>query len=156
MSIQYFRTVNRRIEEERRTKYCGTASLRLTSLQYQDQEYKHNVSPKIKKAHVDSITRMFDQEHGCRKEDERHHVKALISQQELEAAVLRASISSERLKADVVPYPELEFPTHVNIECLEGHDLLVAADKKLQGLNKRWIVDLYLDGASSLRLRGCC
>lgn len=128
MSIQYFRTVNHRIEEERRKKYRGTASLRLASLQYRDQEYKHNVDPKTRKAHVENITRMFHQEHGCRKEDEHHHVKALISQQELEAALLRASISSERLMASAIPYPELEFPTHVKMECLEGHDLLVAAD----------------------------
>jgi hypothetical protein len=156
MSVENFTTVNRRIEEERRIKYRGTASLRLTSLRYQDQEYKHNVNPKTKKANVDKISRMFQQEHGCRKEDKRHHVKALISQQELEAAILRALIPSERLMANDVPYPELEFPPGVKIECLEGHDLLVAADRKLQGAKKRWIVDLYLDGASSLRYQGFC
>lgn len=151
MSVETFTTVNRRIEEERRTKYYGTASLRLTSLRYEDQEYKHNVDPKTKKANVDNITRMFQQEHSCRKENKRHHVKALIGQQELKAAVLHASIPSERLIANDIPYPELEFPPDVKIECLEGHDLLIAANKKLQGAKKRWIVDLYLNGASSLR-----
>ncbi|OAQ60878.1 hypothetical protein VFPPC_01919 [Pochonia chlamydosporia 170] len=88
---------------------------------------------------------MFRQERGCRKEDSRHHVKALIPQQVLEAAVARASIPSSSLMRDALPYPELEFPTGVKIECLEGHDRLAAADKVLQGSKKRWIVDLYLD-----------
>ncbi|KAK0761653.1 hypothetical protein N5P37_005635, partial [Trichoderma harzianum] len=128
---------NRRLEEERRKQYCGTASLRLTSLQYQ-----------VKPAHLDAMTSMFRQEHGCRKEDNRHHVKALISQQDLEAAMVNSAVSREMLMADTLPYPELEFPVDFQIECIEGHDRLAAADKVLQGSKKRWIVDLYLNDLS--------
>jgi hypothetical protein len=90
---------------------------------------------------------MFIQEQGCRKEDNRHHVKALISQQVLEAAMARASIPDGALMADIIPYPQLEFPPDVKLECLEGHDRLAAADMVLQGSKKRWVVDLYLNGA---------
>lgn len=145
MIAQNFTIVNRRLEEERRKKYCGTASLRLTSLQYREC-----AGPKS--LHVDAMQRVFRQEHGCRKEDNRHHVKALISQQVLEAAVICASIPSERLMADTLPYPELEFPPGIKIECIEGHDRLAAADGVLQGSKKRWIVDLYVDGMSRLRI----
>ncbi|KID60053.1 hypothetical protein MBR_10470, partial [Metarhizium brunneum ARSEF 3297] len=151
MVVENFTTVNRRIEEERRAKYCGTASISIASLQYRDPA--DDGATGSKNNHVDAIKRMFRQERGCRKEDSRHHVKALIPQQVLEAAVARASIPSSSLMRDALPYPELEFPTGVKIECLEGHDRLAAADKVLQGSKKRWTVDLYLDDLSDdLRL----
>ncbi|KID94309.1 hypothetical protein MAJ_09743, partial [Metarhizium majus ARSEF 297] len=135
MAVENFTTVNRRIEEERRTKYCGTASIRITSLKYRDPAHDWVTGPKNN--HVDAMKRMFRQERGCRKEDSRHHVKALIPQQALEAAVARASIPSSGLMTDNLPYAELEFPTGFKIECLEGHDRLAAADKVLQGFNER-------------------
>lgn len=138
MSASSFTIVNRRLEEERRKKYCGTGSLRLTSLQY--REYEHSADD------VSAMERIFRQEQGCRKEDNRHHVKALISQQVLKAAIDSAEIPIERLIADDLPYPELEFPAGVKIECIEGHDRLAAADRVLQGSKKRWVVDLYIDG----------
>lgn len=145
MTAHTFTTVNRRIEEERRTKYCGTASLRLTSLRYRDPA--RDGSTCTPSSGVEAIKRIFRQEHGCRKEDIRHHVKALIDPQVLEAAMTRASISVERLVGDTLPYPELELPLGVTVECVEGHDRLAAADKVLQGSKKRWVVDLYLNGA---------
>ncbi len=146
MPAAAFISVNRRIQDERRKKYCGTASLRITSLRYRDSS---RAGGNIQKNHVDAIKRMFRQEHGCRKEDSRHHAKALISQQALEEAVKRASIPSGALMADALPYPELEFPHGFSLECLQGHDRLEAAEQVLQGTQKRWIVDLYLDGESS-------
>jgi hypothetical protein len=146
MDVKSFATVNRQIEEERRTKYCGTASIRIASLRYRDQVNDKVVSPNHR--HVDALKRMFKQETGCRQEDSRHHAKALISQHVLEAAVACASITSRSLMADNLPYPELEFPPDVMIECLEGHDRLAAAEAVLRGSRKRWTVDLYLDGAS--------
>ena len=94
MAVENFTTVNRRIEEERRTKYCGTASIRIASLKYRDPAHDGVTGPKNN--HVDAMKRMFRQERGCRKEDSRHHVKALIPQQALEAAVARASIPKLR------------------------------------------------------------
>lgn len=135
MTLRDFTIVNDRLEEERRKQYCGTASLCLTSLQYQEKD------PQAMKT-------IFRQEGGCRKEDHRHHARALIRQEDLEAAMLRSSVSREMLMADALPYPELEFPPGVKIKCIEGHDRLAAAEKVLPGSNKRWIVDLYLDSMS--------
>lgn len=133
--MQEFAIVSRRLEEERRKQYCGTASLCLTSLQYEEK------SPQVMKI-------IFLQERGCRKEDHRHHVRAIISRQDLEAALLSSSVSTEMLMADTLPYPELQFPSGFKIECIEGHDRLAAAAEVLQGSNRRWIVDLYLDSMS--------
>jgi hypothetical protein len=152
MAVQNFSTVNRRIEVERRTKYCGTASLRITSLQYRDST-RNGVGSRTNH-HIDAMKRMFRQERGCRKEDSRHHVKALVSQHVLEAALAHASIPSSNLMTDAVPFPELELPPAVRLECLDGHDRLAAAEQVLQGSKKRWIVDLYLDSTSLGRLDG--
>ncbi len=91
---------------------------------------------------------MFRQERGCRKEDSRHHVKGLVGQRDFEEAVARAAIPSGDLMKNTLPFPELEFPPDVKIECLDGHDRLAAADKVLQGSKKRWVVELYVDGKS--------
>ncbi|KJZ70775.1 hypothetical protein HIM_09825 [Hirsutella minnesotensis 3608] len=151
MATSQFMTVNRRIEDERRAKYCGTASIRVASLQFADPSQKRSLSSQSRQ--VDALKRVFRKEHGCRQEDSRHHVKAAISRQVLEAAAARASIPSGGLMADILPYPELEFPPEIKLECLDGHDRLAAADKVLQGSKKRWVVDLYLNNLSDeLRL----
>lgn len=151
MIAQSFEAVNRRIEEEKRAKFRGTASVRLSALQYRDPRRDYGVGGSTH--HVDAIERMFRQENGCRKEDNRHHVKALISPQMLEAAITQAGISRETLMSDTLPFRELEFDPGIRIECIEGHDRLAAADKVLYGAKTRWIVDLYLDGASRPKSR---
>jgi hypothetical protein len=153
MAVQNFATVYRRIEKERRTRYRGTVSLRISALQYRDSTHEDVADGK--NCHVDALKRMFRQERGCRKEDSCHHVKGLVSQHSLEEAVARAAISSGDLMQGTGPFAELEFPPDVKIECLDGHDILAAADKVLQGSKKRWNVDLYLDGMSLPTLR-CC
>ncbi|KAM3474863.1 hypothetical protein MY5147_004063 [Beauveria neobassiana] len=102
---------------------------------------------------IDAIERMFRQENGCRKEDSRHHAKAVISPQMLEAALRNAGISGEKLMSDALPFYELEFDPGLQIECIEGHDRLAAADNVLYGSKTRWIVDLYSNDISDdLRL----
>ncbi|KAL7784942.1 hypothetical protein V8C37DRAFT_394986 [Trichoderma ceciliae] len=105
MTLKNFTVMNRRLEEERRKQYCGTASLRLTSLQYQE-----------KKAHVDAMKALFRQEHGCRKEDSRHHVKALINPQDLEVAMVHSSVSCEMLMEDTLYLDSMSCPA--TLSCL--------------------------------------
>ncbi|PMB67544.1 hypothetical protein BM221_007214 [Beauveria bassiana] len=145
-----FAAVNQRIEEEKRAKFCGTASLRLSALEYRNPR-RDGAGGSTR--NIDAIERMFRQENGCRKEDSRHHAKAVISPQMLEAALRNAGISGEKLMSDALPFYELEFDPGIQIECIEGHDRLAAADNVLYGSKTRWIVDLYLNDISDdLRL----
>ena len=147
MSSSTFLEVNRRIEEERRAKYRGTASIKLTALRFQasSERWKRNSA----KGNVDCLKRMFQEERGCRQEDARHHAIAIISQHHLDAALEAAGIPATRLLTDSLPYPELELPPHVQLECLQGRDRILAADDVLVGLEKRWVVNLFLHGMRS-------
>ncbi|KAM4063620.1 hypothetical protein HRG_011295 [Hirsutella rhossiliensis] len=42
----------------------------------------------------------------------------------------------------------LDLPPEVKLECVQGCDRLTAADDVLDGANKRWVVDLFLDDLS--------
>ncbi|KAM3537313.1 hypothetical protein ARSEF1564_009766 [Beauveria bassiana] len=145
-----FKAVNQRIEEEKRAKFYGTASLRLSALEYRNPR-RDGAGGSTR--NIDAIERIFRQENGCRKEDSRHHAKAVISPQMLEAALRIAGISGEKLMSDALPFYKLEFDPGIQIKCIEGHDRLAAADNVLYGSKTRWIVDLYLNDISDdLRL----
>ena len=146
MSGSRFLEVNHRIEEERRMKYRGTASIELTSLCFQDSnESNGNCTQRS----ADGLKRMFQEEHGCRQEGARHHAIAVISQRHLDAALEAAGLPAARLLVDSLPYPELELPPNVQLDCLQGRDRILAADNVFEGTNKRWVVDLFLDGTVS-------
>ncbi|KZL65378.1 hypothetical protein CT0861_10703 [Colletotrichum tofieldiae] len=138
-----FIQVNRRLEEERRAKFCGTASISTSSLKPTLRTTNH-----VRRPVSEPLKRLYREEHGCRKEDNRHHAKATISQHDFEAALLNAGISASRLQSDALPYPALELPPGVQLECLQGSDRIMAADEVFDGTNKHWIVDLYLDDLS--------
>ncbi|KAM0742711.1 hypothetical protein ACQRIT_002888 [Beauveria bassiana] len=150
MMAPSFEAVNQRIEEEKRAKFCGTASLRLSALEYRNPR-RDGAGGSTR--NIDAIERMFRQENGCRKEDSRHHAKAVISPQMLEAALRNAGISGEKLMSDALPFYELEFDPGIQIECIEGHDRLAAADNVLYGSKTRWIVDLYSNDSGENRRR---
>ena len=145
MAKNTFVEANRRLEDERRAKYCGTASIRVSSLQFRDRKRTESASQsKI----AESLKRIFREERGCRQEDVRHHAKAIISPQDLEAALAGTDLTAARLAADTLPYPRLDLPPSIKLECVQGCDRLSAADEVLEGANTRWVVDLFLDGAS--------
>lgn len=134
---------SRRIEEERREKYRGTASIKLASLNFQDATRRS----KAHEENAEAIKRIFEEERGCRQEDSRHHAKAIVSRQVLQAALKKSNVSQDDLLADRLPFPQLLLPGGIRLECIQGHDRLTAADKFLRG-EKRWVVDLFLDGSS--------
>ncbi|KAI5465187.1 hypothetical protein BGZ63DRAFT_351107, partial [Mariannaea sp. PMI_226] len=139
-----FIEVNQRIETERRAKFLGTASIRFSSL-----KPRSAAANPIRRPATKPLQRLFREEHGCRQEDSRHHAKATISQDELQTALMLSGISEiSMLKADSLPYPQLEFPPGTRLECIQGCDRIIAADEVFDGANKRWIVDLYLNDIS--------
>ncbi|KAH7112735.1 hypothetical protein EDB81DRAFT_670705, partial [Dactylonectria macrodidyma] len=143
MAGSSFIEVNQRIEEERRNKFCGTASIKITSLRVPPQ-----ATNPTKHSDTDSLKRIFKEEHGCRQEDIRHHVKAAISQVDLEKALRNSGVLVTQLLDNALPYPKLELPPGTRLECLQGSDRITAADEIFDGIDKRWIVDLFLDDLS--------
>ncbi|KAF4417345.1 hypothetical protein CFRS1_v015900 [Colletotrichum fructicola] len=142
--VEYsFTQVNRRLEEERRAKFCGTASISISSL-----KPALRTADRVRRPAPDPLKRLYREEHGCRQEDHSHHAKAIISQSNFDAAILQAEIPVSRLQSDALPYPVLRLPPGVRLECLQGSDRIVAADEVFDGTNKHWIVDLYLDDLS--------
>ncbi|KAK1656994.1 hypothetical protein BDP55DRAFT_43322 [Colletotrichum godetiae] len=138
-----FTQVNRRLEDERRAKFCGTASISISSLKPTPR-----TADRVRRPVSEPLKRLYREEHGCRQEDHRHHAKATISQFDLEAALTNAGITASRLQSDALPYPVLGLPPGVQLECLQGSDRIMAADDVFDGADKHWTVDLYLDDLS--------
>lgn len=137
-------TDSQRIEEERRAKFCGTASIRLDAIRY------NNSSPKRigaqESTSVTSLKILFREELESCQAGGKYRAKVLIRQEDLEKALNRSEISIASLIASSFPHPKLEIPSTITLECLQGHDRLIAAEEVLEGSQKRWDVDLFLDG----------
>ncbi|KAH6986815.1 hypothetical protein EDB80DRAFT_590078, partial [Ilyonectria destructans] len=132
-----------RIEEEYQNKFYSTASIKITSLRVPLQI----INP-TKHSDTDSLKRIFKEEHSCRQEDIRHHIKAAISQDDLENALRNSGVLVTQLLDNALPYPKLELPPGTRLECLQGSDCIIAADEIFDGIDKRWIVNLFLDDLS--------
>lgn len=143
MTGSTFLSVNHRIENERRAKFWGVASVKVACLQFRGSEH----AASLKSRNAESLKRIFQEERGCRQEDSRHHAKALISQRDLEAVAL-TQISMASLLADTLPYPKLDLPPGIVLECLQGCDRVAAANEVRQWSDQRWVVDLFMDGES--------
>jgi len=136
----------RRQEAERSIKYRGTASIKLDVLHFPCEE-----SREPDKNNVERLRNLFRGEGGCRRLDLRNHIPAVISQPQLEAAIEASGTSAERLLEDARDgYPELDFPPGYRLECLHGRHRTLAAAQVLPLEDRRWTVDLYLEGMTSL------
>ncbi|RSL52060.1 hypothetical protein CEP51_015113, partial [Fusarium floridanum] len=141
-----FSQVSYRIDQERRAKFCGTASLRVKALRFSEPDSIGGQASDRRS--VEPLKRMFREEKGYRKEDNRHHAKAIISPDVLAVTLLDAGIQAERLRNETEPYAELEIPPGTQLECLQRYDRVAAADEAFDGIDKRWVVDLFLDDLS--------
>jgi hypothetical protein len=142
-----FAATSRRIEQERRAKFCGTASIRVSSLNFDDLD--GDGDRKSLTVSVEPLKRMFREERGCRQDDSRHHAKAIISRDVLATALSHTGLQSGALLSDTLPYPKLEIPSHIKIKCLQRYDRASASVEVFEGANKTWIVDLFSDGKLS-------
>ncbi|KAH7108729.1 hypothetical protein B0J11DRAFT_241648 [Dendryphion nanum] len=137
-----FLDTNRRHVAERSIKYRGTASIKLNVLHFPCEK-----SRQLDENNVERLRNLFREEGGCRRLDLRNHVPAIISQSQLEAAITASQISAERLLEDARNgYPELDFPPGYRLECLHGRHRILAAAQVLPPEDRRWTVDLYLEG----------
>jgi Protein of unknown function (DUF3723) len=146
MRCARFLAQERRQEAERAIKYRGTASIKLDVLHFPCEE-----SREPDEKNVERLRKLFREEGGCRRLDLRNHIPAVISQPQLEAAIEASGTSAELLLEDARDgYRELDFPPGYRLECLHGRHRALAAARVLPLEDRRWTVDLYLDGMTSL------
>lgn len=141
-------TDSRRIEEERQAKFCGTASIRLKAIRFKTSA-SQGISGKEARS-VASLKRQFREELESCQASGRYRVKVLIRQDDLKTALIKSNTSRVDLMASSFPYPKLELPSTLTLECLQGHDCLAAAEDVLEGSQKRWDADIFLDGELAL------
>ncbi|KAF4339512.1 hypothetical protein FBEOM_6574 [Fusarium beomiforme] len=141
-----FTATSQRIEQERRAKFCGTASVKVASLKFRnldDNGIRESLAPNI-----EPLKRMFREERGCRQDDIKYHAKVTISPQALVAALDHTGLQRETLLDNNLPYPKLEIPPNNQIVCLQRYDRASAYAEVFEGGDKRWIVDLFSDDLS--------
>jgi hypothetical protein len=146
-----FREQERGLAEERSIRYRGTASIKLDVLHFPEPD-NSNVDREPDKINVERLKNLF-LDGGCRPDELRNHILAVIDQEQLDDAILASGTSAEGLLAEARDgFPELDFPPGYRLECLHGLDRVEAAKKEgvLPPGNKRWTVDLYLAGMSSI------
>ena len=131
----------RRLAAARSITYRGTASVEINALNF------NNELKEVDGKTVQRFKQFFHDENGCRRLDPRYHVSVLIEQHDLDQALQSSGIpADDLLKGFSDKYPTLNFPVGLQLECLDGHDLLQAGAESLPPGDKRWTVDLYLAG----------
>lgn len=138
-----FLEYEKRLAEERTSKYRGTASIRLETLHFPSKDVRE-----LDEKNVDRLIELFQKEGGCRRLEPQNHIPALVNPQQLEAALQASGVSTERLLAD--SYPELNFPPNYQLWCLHGRHRIQAAARVLPLNDRRWVVDLYHKGMASI------
>ncbi|OBS20599.1 hypothetical protein FPOA_06952 [Fusarium poae] len=141
-----FTATSQRIEQERRAKFCGTASVKVASLKFRnldDDGIRESLA-----LNIEPLKRMFREERGCRQDDIKYHAKVTISPQALVAALDHTGLQRETLLDNNLPYPKLEIPPNNQIVCLQRYDRASAYAEVFEGGDKRWIVDLFSDDLS--------
>jgi len=132
-----------RLEAEKRVKYKGTARIKLEWL-----HFRWNEPRELDSKNVERLKSNFRRD--CRRLDIHNHIPALINQQDLNAATQASEVSAQSLLSNPQGgYPELNFPTGYQLECLHGRHRIQAAKEVLPCGDKWWTVDLYLAGIMS-------
>ena len=132
----------RRLARERTLKHKGTASIEIKVL-----EFPYEESGEADESDVERVKKLFCKQAEVDRLYFRNHVPATISERDLADAMTASGVSAERMLADSdEDYPKLNFPLGYRLECLHGRDRVLAGAAVLPPGDKRWTVDLYLNG----------
>lgn len=137
----YIEVQDRLVQKEKRSKYQGTAKIKISCLQFEAQSREQFLRPK----NIQRLKRIFATE-GCHRFVPEHYIAALISQPDLEAAIQRSGTSQAALLRTVEEPPKLEILEFRPLKFLHGRHRLQAASEYLSPDDDWWIVDLYSDG----------
>lgn len=139
-----FVETNSRIDQERRSKFCGTASVSVRALCFTAPEW--STQTVTYRRTVEPYKRKFREERGLRTNEHQHHVKAVIDAETLAISLREANVSVQQFREQKEPYAELELPPDTQLQCLQRYEKVLAATEAFDGARDRWTVDLYLDG----------
>lgn len=143
-----FQEQERKLAAQRSLKYRGTASVKIDVLDFPSEQ-----SREWDEENITRLKRSFREANGCDRLDIANHIPATIDEQQLTSALADSGLSAERLLAGPRDgYPELEFLVGYRLNCLYGRHRVLAAAEVLSRGDRRWTVDLYLGGGSSLHL----
>ena len=133
----------RRLVEEGRLKYKGTARVKIDSFYFPWSELGSYDKENVKRLKGNFET------YECRRLESKNFIPAVVDQQELDAAIGKSpNISAEILLNNTgdVP-PELIFRSGYRLACLHGEDRIQAGREFLRSWDRWWTVDLYISGA---------
>ena len=130
-----------RLEDEKKTRFRGTARIQIDKLQFRSQ--------KTRNRNVQCLVTKFRRE-GCQHQDHRYRLHAIVNEKDLKNAIENSGTSHSELiyggtNGNV---PELKFTGSV-VECLHGWRRVAAAKQILKPSLQWWIVELYADGMRS-------
>ncbi|RSL95855.1 hypothetical protein CDV31_013710 [Fusarium ambrosium] len=134
---------NRRLRDEKKRKFLGTASIRFEALDFSLCQHQKPLSGGPDKENVDSLENLFRRGCGWSPDQISHQIPALIDPAELSEALQNAGIQDERLKRAEEDFAELNFAPSVRVHCLKGQHRVLAADATVANRNKRWVIRLY-------------
>jgi hypothetical protein len=132
----------RRLATEWSLKYKGSASIKIEVLHFPYEESREQ-----NEKETERLKNLFQRQEAVDRLDLRNLVPAVIDEQQLVAAMAASGVSAESMFADPRDSnPKLDFPAGFRLACLHGRHRVLAGAKTLPLGNKRWTVDLYLDG----------
>lgn len=131
------------LEIERSRHYKGTAKIDLEEIGFHPES-----SQSVEQHVIDRLCAKFHKE-GCRRLDVQNHVTAIISLQDLRAALQTAGKSFKDLShSDPNHLPHLRFSAG-QVLCLHGRHRIQAGAKALTAGERWWAVDIYLESTST-------
>jgi len=144
MSSSGFTVVTSQIEAEKVRKHIGTASIRFDVF---DFPYSRELDPK----NVERLKRLFRTERGCIPGDLQNRIPAVINEGQLQECLRFSGKTLDELRSESSgEYVQLEFPSGMRLECLQGRHRVTAAHEILRSREKRWVVDLFCAGMDRL------
>jgi hypothetical protein len=137
MNDQRFLEWERALAAEKSAKSRGSASIKLEALDFQRDSDERNTR---------RLKNLF-RKGGHHRLDSRNHVLAVIDTQSLENALRDSNVSADMLLDNSQgSYRELNFPPGFKLRCLHGLDRAQAAAQSLPPHDRRWVVDLFVEG----------
>ncbi|KAA8652086.1 DUF3723 domain-containing protein [Aspergillus tanneri] len=128
-----------RLATERRLKYLGTAKVSINQIEF-DPPLPRDLDPK----NLGRLREIF-RKNRCRRLDVDNHVPAIVSCQDLAAALRKANVPQQLLLTnDPHQCPQLRFAAG-QLRALHGRHRVQAGTEVLPPADRWWMVDLYLD-----------
>jgi hypothetical protein len=145
MDDQRFLDWERALAVEKSAKSRGSANIKLEVLYFQRDSDDRNTR---------RLTTLF-RKGGHHRLDSHNHVLAVIDAQSLESALRDSGLSADMLLDNSQgSYRDLNFPPGFRLRCLHGVDRVQAAAQSLPPRDRRWVVDLFVEG--DIFLWVCC